>query len=121
MRAGQRRYSRPSYFSTLTMMSAFPIRLLPPTLCPVCQKLRLSFVSQRMIEKLIDYLERHRRDVCAHARSFDHVNRMAQTRSKHLRLPTIVLIDLDDVLQQDETVLTDIVQPAEKRADERGS
>jgi hypothetical protein len=47
------------------------------------------------------------------------VNRVAQTRSEHLRLPTVVLINLNDVLQQDQTVFANVIETPEKRTDKR--
>src|SRR6185369_3027456 len=116
IRAGQRRCSTPSYLRTLTRIDP---ALFSSTLCPVSQKLRLSLVRQRMIEELIDHLERHRGDVCAHACGLDHVNRVAQTRGEHLSVPTVVLINLNDVLQQDQTVFADVVETSEERTDKR--
>src|SRR4029079_972440 len=92
IRAGQRRCSMPSYLRTLTRMSPalFSPTLFSTAFGPVSQELRLSLVRQRMIEELIDHLERHCGDVCAHACGLDHVNRVAQTRGEHLSVPTVV-------------------------------
>lgn len=65
-----------------------------------------------MIEQLIDYLERHRPDIRAHTCGFDHVDRVTQACSQDLGFSLVVLIDLDDVLQQDESVFADVIQPA---------
>src|SRR6185369_17573328 len=92
--------------------------LFSATLRPVSQKLRLSFVRQRVIEELIDHFERHRRNVCAHPSRLDHMNRVPQTRSENFSLPRIVLVNLNDVLQQQQSVLADVVETAQKRADE---
>src|SRR5215213_5673541 len=97
------------------------ISLLPSTLGPVSQELGLSLVRQRVIEELIEHFERHRGDVSSKPRSFDYVNRMAQARRQNFRFPIVVLIDLDDVLQQDQSVLADIVETAEKRTDKSGA
>ena len=43
---------------------------------------------------------------------------MTQACGENFGLPRVVLINLDDVLKQQQSVLTDVVQPAEKRADE---
>src|SRR5688500_12143534 len=74
-----------------------------------------------MIEQLIDHLERHGRNVCAETCRFNHVNRMAQARCENFRLPTVVLINLNDVLKQVEAVLADVVQAAKERTDKRCS
>src|SRR5262249_38811433 len=67
------------------------------SLLPIGEELLLAFVSQRMLEQLLEDFVRHGRDVCAHARGFDYVNRMAQAGGQHLGLPTVVVINLDDV------------------------
>src|SRR5688572_5514870 len=97
-RAGQRRCSVPSYLCART--STGSIALLPPTLGPISQELRLSLFSQRVVEKLIYHFKRHGCDVGTQTCGFDHVNRMAQARREHFRLPRVVLINLDDALQQ---------------------
>src|SRR5690349_17522726 len=83
-RARHVRCSRPSYLYTRTTISLSRAPLFPATLRPVSQELGLSLVRQGVIEHLVDHFERHRRDVGAHARGFDHVNRMAQTRGENL-------------------------------------
>jgi hypothetical protein len=40
-----------------------------------------------VVEKLIDHLERNRRDVSSHSCRFDHVNGMPQTRRQHFGFP----------------------------------
>src|SRR5207253_11504526 len=49
------------------------------------------------------------------------MNRMAQTSGENFSLPTIVPVDLDDVRQELEPVLSNVVEAAEKRTDERGA
>src|ERR1051325_1873793 len=120
-RARQVRCSRPSYLYTQTTTSPACGLLLSTTLRPVSQELGLSLFRQRVIEQLIDHLERNRRDVGAYSRCFDHVNGISQTRRQNFGFPRVVLIDLDDALQQFETVLADVIEPAEKRADERST
>src|SRR6185369_7401144 len=61
----------------------------------------------------------YRRDVCSETRGFDHVNWVTQTRRENFRLPGVVAINLDDVLEQDQTMLADVVEPSEKRTDKR--
>ena len=94
-------------------------QLLP--LGPVSQKLCLSLVSKRVIEHLLDHFKRHRRDVGTHASGFDHVNWMTQARGKNFSLPGVVVIDLDNLLQQDEAILTNVVQSPQEWADKRSS
>src|SRR6185295_1028600 len=113
-RARHVRCSRPSYLYTRTTIPSSRARLFSATLRPVSQKLGLSLICQRVIEQLVDHLPRDRRDVGAHTRRFDHVNRMAQARREYFRLPTVVVIDLDDGLQQLESILTNVVEPADK-------
>src|SRR5258706_15827590 len=72
-----------------------------------------------MIKHLIDYFERHGRDVRAHARGFDRVNGMANAGCEHFSWPRIVSIDLDDVTQQHKSILANVIKPAEERTDER--
>src|SRR6266446_5990148 len=74
-----------------------------------------------MIEHLIDYLERHSRDVCAHTGGFDRMNRVTNTRGENLSRPGVVCVNLNDVTQQHEAVFTNIIEPAEKRTDKRGT
>src|SRR6185369_4220644 len=88
---------------------------------PVCQKLRLSFVRQRVIEQLVDHLERYRRDVCAYACGFDHVNRMPETGGQYFGFPGVVPVNLNDAFQQQQTVFTDVIETTEKRADKRSA
>src|SRR6185436_2779854 len=87
-----------SYFNRIDLSRSF--RLLPTTLGPVRQELRLALVRQRMIEKLIYNLKRYGCDVGTQTCRFDHVNRVSQARGQHFRLPRIVLIDLDNALEQ---------------------
>src|SRR5262245_25180184 len=119
-RAAQLRCSTPLYLRALTTIefcSPFD-SLLPATLLPIGQELCLPLIGQRMIEQLVDNLKRHRRDVGAQAGRFDHMNRIPQTRSEHFSLPVVVLIDLDNVAQQDQSVLSDIVESAQEGRDE---
>src|SRR5215213_5802750 len=74
-----------------------------------------------MIEQLIDHLERYCSNVCAETCRFDHVNRMAQACGENFGLPTVVLVNLDDVLEEVEPVLADVVQAAQEWADKRCS
>src|SRR6185437_1052901 len=94
---------------------------LPAALMPVGQKLRLALVCQRVIEHLIDYLEGNGGNVGAHARSFDHVDRMTHAGCKHFCFPIVVSVDLNNVLQQQQAILADIIKPAQERTDERSS
>ena len=57
-------------------------------------------------------------NVSAHPRGFNRVNRMPNAGSEHFRGPRIVAVDLNNVGQQ---VVSDVVQSAQKRADERRS
>ena len=70
-----------------------------------------------MVEHLIDYLERHGRDVGAHPRRLYGVNRMTNAGGQNFGGPGLITIYLDDVAQQHQTILTDIVEPPDKRAD----
>src|SRR5438309_4181946 len=45
------------------------------------------------------------------------MNGMAETRGQHLCLPAIVLINLDDVLEQQQSVFADVIEASEKRTD----
>src|ERR1051326_7845911 len=67
---------------------------------PVRQKLILPFISQRMFEQLLEYFERHGGDIGAHARGFNDVNWMTQTRGQHLSFPFVVIVNLDNLLEQ---------------------
>src|SRR6266508_2422800 len=95
--------------------------LFSSALAPVREELCLALVSQRMVEQLINYLKRHGRDVRAHSRRFDHVYGMAHARSQYFSFPIVVPVDLDDVLEQQQAVFSDIVEPAQERADERSA
>src|SRR5262245_5609634 len=72
--------------------------LFPSALGPIRQELCLALVGQRMIEQLVNHLERHSRDISAESCSFNDVNRMTQARGENFSLPAVVLIDLDDLL-----------------------
>src|ERR1044072_6228302 len=93
--------------------------LLSSALAPVSQKLRLALISQRMVEELFDYLERHGGNVGAHACGFDHMYGMADARCQDFRFPFVVSVDVDDVLQQQQAVFADVVEPAKKGTNER--
>ena len=97
------------------------LSLLPAALAPVSQKLRLALISQRMVEQLIDNLEGYRRDIRAHAGRFDYVNRMSHAGRQHFRFPFVVSIDFDNILQQQQPVFTNIIEPAKERTNERGA
>ena len=95
--------------------------LLPAALVPVGEKLSLTFVCQRMIEELIDYLEWHRSDVRANTRSFDDVNGMSQARGQHLGLPIVVVINFDNLTEEYEPILPNVVESPEEWTDETGA
>src|ERR1051325_2354858 len=44
---------------------------------------------------------------------------MPETRGQYFGFPRVVPVDLDDAFQQQQTVLSDVIETAEKRADER--
>src|ERR1700759_2520256 len=57
----------------------------------------------------------------SHLRGFDDVHRVAKARGEHLRLVIIRAINLEDVAKKNHAVLRDIIEAAEKRADEIGA
>ena len=61
------------------------------------------------------------RDVRAHARGFDDVNRMTQTGREYFGLPVILIVNLDDFLEQAQTIVANVVQPTQKGTDEGGA
>ncbi len=95
--------------------------LLSSAFTPVREKLCLALVSQGMVEQLIDYLKGHCRYVSAHSRCFDHVYRMTHACRQNFSFPIVVPVDLNDVLEQQQTVFSDVVEPAKERADERSA
>src|ERR1700755_2813098 len=74
-----------------------------------------------MLEEHFKNFERHRSYMRSHLRSFDHVHWMAKSRGEHLRLVIIRAINLEDVAKKNHAVLRDIIEAAEKRADEIGA
>ena len=61
------------------------------------------------------------RDVGAHLRRFDDVDRMAAARDEHLRRELVVVVDLDDLANEIHAVRRDVVEPADERADVGGA
>ena len=74
-----------------------------------------------MLEEHFENFERHGSDMRSHLRGFDHVHRMAKARGEHLCLVIIRAINLEDVAKKNHAVLRDIIEAAEKRADEIGA
>ena len=98
----------------VTVDLLFPLR-------PISQELRLSLVSQGVIEQLIDNLEWHGGNVSSDPGRFNDMNRMTKTCGQHFCLPLVVLVDLHYFLKQYEPVLANVVQTPEKGTDKRGS
>src|SRR5437870_4551141 len=86
-------------------------------LLPVSEKLLLTFLGKRMFQQLFEHLVWHCGDIRAQSCRLDHVNRMAQASGQHFRLPTIVVVNLNDFLEQSQTVVADVVQATKERTD----
>ena len=71
-----------------------------------------------MFDQLCDNVVRHRPDVRAHQRRFDNMHRVADTGDEHLRIESIIMVDRQDLLDQCHTIGADIIEPADKRADD---
>ena len=70
-----------------------------------------------MLDQLLDHLEGHGSDMCAHARGGDDMDWMADARGQHLCLPVVVTVNFYDLGQQFQSILSNVVQASEKRAD----
>lgn len=68
--------------------------------------------------KLLNDFQRHRSDVGAHQRGLNDVHRMADAGGKHFRFKLVVAEYLDDLFDEQHAVGTDIIEPADERADE---
>ena len=69
-----------------------------------------------MLCELLDHLKRDRRDVRSDQSTIYDMHRMADRRRKHFGAVAVVAIDLDDILDQLHSVLSDIVEsPNERR------
>src|SRR5262245_15034375 len=66
-------------------------------------------IRERMLEKLLDHLERHRCHVRADERCAHEVDRMADAGREHFRLVVVIVVDGDDLLDQLHAVAAGIV------------
>src|SRR3954453_12319937 len=92
-------------------------RLCGLSLLPVLQEFLEADAGERMVEQRIDHRRWAGRDVGAHARRFDDVNRVTAARDEDFRGEVVVVVDLDDLLDQLHTVGPDVVEAADERAD----
>ena len=67
------------------------------------------------------HFEWHRGHICASARRFNHVNGMANAGREHLGLPIVIVIDFHDVTDEFQTVLPDVIESPDERADVGGA
>src|SRR6185369_4424495 len=88
---------------------------------PILQELLDSLVCKRMLQKLIEYFCGHRADVCTHQPCLHHMDRIANGSHKNLCCKFVIVEDRHDVLDQFHSVLADVVQTANERADEIGT
>src|SRR5437660_1208203 len=87
-------------------------------LFPIFQELLDSFVRERMLQQLIEYFRRHGADIGATEACLDDVHGIADGRDQHLSLEFIVVEDRHDIADQVHSILADIIQAADKGADE---
>src|SRR5215469_4378449 len=87
---------------------------------PVIEEFFVADISQRVFEHLGDDTERHRCNVCAHARCVDNVDRTANASHQYLGVEIVVLENLDQFPYELHPDVTNIVQAPHERTYERG-
>src|SRR5213592_5069067 len=85
---------------------------------PVLQELLDSLIRQRMFQELIEYFGGHGADVGATQACLNDMNGIAYGSDEHLSLEFIVVEDRHDIADQVHSILADIIQAADKGADE---
>src|SRR5438309_5706859 len=91
-------------------------------LLPVVKEPFQAFISERMLEHLINDFGGNGRHMGTGQRGLNHVQRMADGRSQHLCLVIIILVDLHDFFDKLHAVLADVVEaPNEWRTIRRSS
>src|SRR5882672_2280017 len=65
-------------------------------LAPILHELIEPFIGEWVIEQHVEHLERHGADMRARQGRIDHVRGGTQRRREHLRLVSVVLVDLRD-------------------------
>src|SRR5471032_681943 len=67
---------------------------------PVLEKLLQPDGRERVVEQLLDQRRRTCRDVRAHPRGLDHMDRMAAAGDEHLGRELVVVVDVHDLADQ---------------------
>src|SRR5262245_35951862 len=74
-----------------------------------------------MIEEHVEHFEGQCADMRSSASSLRDMQRGAEGRREHLRLEPVDRIDLDNLLDEVHAILSDIIETADKRADDVGA